>query len=79
MWLKYSRNIRVIERSRATGWIPNSLSPCRLYRPQLLSGYNKCLIYTLDQFDQPRMLLIEFSVLSIDLDFLQRIVHDSIL
>lgn len=39
----------------------------------------KCLIYTLDQSDQPRRLLIEFSVLSIDLDFLQWIVHESIL
>lgn len=77
MWLKYSRNIRVIKRSRATGYpIPYPNAGCTNLNVECRY---KCLIYTLSQSNQPRGMLTEFSMLSIDLDFLQEIVFDSIL
>lgn len=72
MWLKYSRNIRVIKRNRATGHpMPYPNVGC--------TNPNAECTYTLTQPDQPRALLTEFSVLPTGLHFLQGIVYDSTL
>lgn len=70
--------MRVIERNRATGDTQFLTLAQAVQIPT--SGWTyRCCLYTLNQSDQPRGLRIEFSVLSIDLDFLQWTGYDSIL
>lgn len=54
MWLKYSRNMWLIKRSRAT-----SLSPLGCTNTNI-ECTNTCLIYTLSQSNQARGLLADF-------------------
>lgn len=70
MWLKYSRNMRLIKSSRATTYAhvgcTNPNTGCT----------DICLIYTLSQSNQPRGLLAEFSVSPTDPDFLQGMAYE---
>lgn len=70
MWLKYSRNMRLIKSSRATTYAHVGCTNPNIECTDI------CLIYTLSQSNQPRGLLAEFSVLPIDPDFLQGVVYE---